>query len=101
MESGCFPVEANKRYVLFSIKNAAPELKPYVDEYTMTCSHEQEMNQVYVVFSTNSFVKAIDNKHDEGLPRELSYDDFQKWLAKCRARDTNMVLKKTTITINK
>ncbi|WP_278775382.1 DUF4384 domain-containing protein [Leyella stercorea] len=101
MESGCFPVEANKRYVLFSIKNAAPELKPYVDEYTMTCSHEQEMNQVYVVFSTNSFVKAIDNKHDEGLPRELSYDDFQKWLAKCRTRDTNMVLKKTTITINK
>ena len=101
MESGCFPVEANKRYVLFSIKNAAPELKPYVDEYTMTCSHEQEMNQVYVVFSTNSFVKAIDNKHDEGLPRELSYDDFQKWLAKCRARDTNMVLKKTTITIHK
>ena len=101
MEGGCFPVEANKRYVLFSIKNASPELKPYVDEYTMTCSHEQEMNQVYVVFSTNSFVKAIDSKHDEGLPRELSYDDFQKWLAKCRTRDSNMVLKKTTITINK
>ena len=101
MKEGSFNVEANKRYVLFSTQTAASELKPYVDEYTMTCTHDQEINQLYVIFSTSPFVKAIDDKLEKELPRELSNEDFQKWLAKCRTRDTNMVVKKTTITIRK
>lgn len=101
MNEGSFNVEANKRYVLFSTQTAASELKPYVDEYTMTCTHDQEINQLYVIFSTSPFVKAIDDKLEKELPRELSNEDFQKWLAKYRTRDTNMVVKKTTITIRK
>lgn len=101
MKEGFFNVEANKRYVLFSTQTAAFELKPYVDEYTMTCTHDQEINQLYVIFSTSPFVKAIDDKLEKELPRELSNEDFQKWLAKYRTRDTNMVVKKTTITIRK
>lgn len=101
MKEGSFNVEANKRYVLFSTQTATSELKPYVDEYTMTCTHDQEINQLYVIFSTSPFVKAIDNKFEKELPRELSNEDFQKWLAKYRTRDTNMVVKKTTITIRK
>ena len=101
MKEGFFNVEANKRYVLFSTQTAASELKPYVDEYTMTCTHDQEINQLYVIFSTSPFVKAIDDKLEKELPRELSNEDFQKWLAKYRIRDTNMVVKKTTITIRK
>lgn len=101
MNEGSFNVEANKRYVLFSTQTASSELKPYVDEYTMTCTHDQEINQLYVIFSTSPFVKAIDDKLEKELPRELSNEDFQKWLAKYRTRDTNMVVKKTTITIRK
>lgn len=101
MKEGSFNVEANKRYVLFSTQTAASEIKPYVDEYTMTCTHDQEINQLYVIFSTSPFVKAIDDKLEKELPRELSNEDFQKWLAKYRTRDTNMVVKKTTITIRK
>ena len=101
MKEGSFNVEANKRYVLFSTQTAASELKPYVDEYTMTCTHDQEINQLYFIFSTSPFVKAIDDKLEKELPRELSNEDFQKWLAKYRTRDTNMVVKKTTITIRK
>ena len=101
MKEGFFNVEANKRYVLFSTQTAASELKPYVDEYTMTCTHDQEINQLFVIFSTSPFVKAIDDKLEKELPRELSNEDFQKWLAKYRTRDTNMVVKKTTITIRK
>lgn len=101
MKEGFFNVEANKRYVLFSTQTATSELKPYVDEYTMTCTHDQEINQLYVIFSTTPFVKAIDDKLEKELPRELSNEDFQKWLAKYRTRDTNMVVKKTTITIRK
>lgn len=101
MNEGSFNVEANNRYVLFSTQTASSELKPYVDEYTMTCTHDQEINQLYVIFSTSPFVKAIDDKLEKELPRELSNEDFQKWLAKYRTRDTNMVVKKTTITIRK
>lgn len=101
MKEEFFNVEANKRYVLFSTQTAASEIKPYVDEYTMTCTHDQEINQLYVIFSTSPFVKAIDDKLEKELPRELSNEDFQKWLAKYRTRDTNMVVKKTTITIRK
>lgn len=101
MNEGSFNVKANKRYVLFSTQTASSELKPYVDEYTMTCTHDQEINQLYVIFSTSPFVKAIDDKLEKELPRELSNEDFQKWLAKYRTRDTNMVVKKTTITIRK
>lgn len=101
MKEGSFNVEANKRYVLFSTQTASSELKPYVDEYTMTCTHDQEINQLYVIFSTSPFVKAIDDKLEKELPRELSNEDFQKWLAKYRTRDTNMVVKKKTITIRK
>lgn len=101
MKEGFFNVEANKRYVLFSTQTASSELKPYVDEYTMTCTHDQEINQLYVIFSTSPFVKAIDDKLEKELPRELSNEDFQKWLAKYRTRDTNMVVKKKTITIRK
>lgn len=101
MKEGFFNVEANKRYVLFSTQTAASELKPYVDEYTMTCTHDQEINQLYMIFSTSPFVKAIDDKLEKELPRELSNEDFQKWLAKYRTRDTNMVVKKKTITIRK
>lgn len=101
MNEGSFNVEANKRYVLFSTQTASSELKPYVDEYTMTCTHDQEINQLYVIFSTSPFVKAIDDKLEKELPRELSNEDFRKWLTKYRTRDTNMVVKKTTITIRK
>lgn len=101
MKEGFFNVEANKRYVLFSAQTASSEIKPYVDEYTMTCTHDQEINQLYVIFSTSPFVKAIDDKLEKELPRELSNEDFQKWLAKYRTRDINMVVKKTTITIRK
>lgn len=101
MNEGSFNEEANKRYVLFSTQTASSELKPYVDEYTMTCTHDQEINQLYVIFSTSPFVKAIDDKLEKELPRELSNEDFQKWLVKYRTKDTNMVVKKTTITIRK
>lgn len=61
-EQGNVKVNANERYVFFSEKLSPQDLKPFVDEYTMTCSHIQELNQIYVIFSTNSFVKAVDGK---------------------------------------
>ena len=105
-QSGIFQVEANRRYVLFSAKND-PQL--YVDEYTMNTERSEEYYQIYVIFSPNLFVKAVDVASEKvvkgndiaGYPRELSFEDFHKWLAKCRRHDKDMCLKKIFISVKK
>lgn len=98
---GKVAVDANTRYVFFSQKDAAPLFTPnQVAEYNMTCEKASETNYIYVISSPNPFVKAIDNAK-EGLPRELSFDNFQKWLSKNRTQDKDMQVEIKTITINK
>lgn len=100
-KEGLVGVKANTRYVLFSEKTAAPLALPNeVDEYTMTCEKQSETNYIYVVCSPNPFVKALDQAV-EGLPRELSFADFQKWLTKNRTRDKEMQVEVKTITVSK
>lgn len=94
-------VEANKEYLFFSI---ATDKK--ADEYTLNCMRSQEQNTMFVIFSPNTFTKAVDkqagkNWRDEQLPRQLKYEDFMKWLAKNQTRDENMVVRHEIITIRK
>ena len=91
---------ANQRYVFFNVDEALPVEKPIVDLYKMTTLFPVEQNQVYVIFSTQPFVKAADAA-GKGQLRELKGEDFQKWLAKCRKRDTNMSVKMIPIAIKK
>lgn len=100
-EEGNVYVKANERYVFFSAKWASPDLRQYVDEYTMTCTHTQELNQIYIIFSSNSFVKALDSKKQENLPRELPNKEFQRWLSQKRVKDPAMVFKAKNLTIIK
>lgn len=90
--SGQHPVRHNEEYIFFSPQKAAKG-SGTVDEYTLTCTNEIERNQLYVIFSPKPFTKALDNQIDDGLPRQLSYEEFQKWLGKCRKRDTKMGVK--------
>jgi hypothetical protein len=104
--NGIYQVEADRKYILFSEK-AAP--RDQVDEYVLTANHDLEHNQVYVIFSPNQFVKAVDEASSRvadakgigGFPREVSFDDFHKWLAKCRRHDKDMCLKKILISVKK
>lgn len=98
---GVYSVEANRRYVFFSEKQAARADIPFVDEYTMTCSRSSETNMIYVIFSPNVFCKAVDSQSSGLLPRELPFGDLQKWLAKCRVRDKDMKMVLETINIKK
>ncbi len=100
-EQGNVKVNANERYVFFSEKCATSDLQSLVDEYTMTCSRSQELNEIYVIFSPNAFVKAVDNKEVESLPRELSMEDFHKWLSSNRVKDKDMNYKKISITVTR
>lgn len=105
-QDGIYRVDANKSYTLFSEK-AAPQ-KP-VDEYVLTAEKALEHNQLYVIFSPNQFIKAVDAASTKtsdasnigGFPRELSFNDFHKWLGKCQRSDKDMSLRKILITIKK
>ena len=88
----------DKPYVFFSCQKAE-ENPSDVDEYTMTCEHSMEQNTIYIVFSPNMFAKAIAEDGDAGLPRQLPLKEFQKWLGKCKAKDTSIQEKKKVITI--
>jgi len=90
---GIYPIKANQRYVFFNERLAPSSERPQVDEYVMTTERSSEYNQIYVIFSTNQFSKAVDGGVREGLPRELSQEDFHRWLAKCRKSDKDMNLR--------
>ena len=94
------PIEHDKPYIFFSTEHAGDKVH-LVDEYTMTCNNSVERNTIYVVFSPNEFAKANSNNVDELLPQELSFEEFQKWLAKGRRQDTKMNIWKESITISK
>ena len=98
---GIYPVKANQRYLFFNVKEAPQNERSYVDEYVMTCSRLSEQNHIYVIFSPNQFVKATDNKSNATLPRELKFEDFQRWLTKCRKHDKEMNLRMIPIIIKK
>lgn len=104
---GIYPVNANQRYIFFSPEEAPASERALVDEYAMTCERQTEYNFIYVIFSRNQFTKAVDTASDKqidgyaGVPRELSYENFQKWLTKCMKHDTEMNMKKIPITIKR
>lgn len=89
-KSGQMAVSANRRYVFFSTKDAETDLKPYVDEYVMTCANSVEYNRIYIIFSPHPFFKATDSSSIESLPRLLDFKSFQEWLVKCRKMDADM-----------
>ena len=100
-KDGKVEVDANTRYVFFNQKTAQPLFNSSdVDEYTMTCDKASETNYIYIISSPNPFIKAIDNAV-EGLPRELKYDDFQKWLSKNRTADKDMQVEIKMIVVKK
>ena len=94
-------IEANVDYLFFSATRDAR-----ADEYVLGCQKSSEQNALYVIFSPNTFTKAVDqragkNWRDEPLPRQLGYTEFMKWLARNQTRDENMVVHREVITIRK
>lgn len=97
---GNVAVKADKRYVFFSRKKATEGLRGCVEEYSLTAEGPNELNQLYVVFSSNPFVKAVDNATNEILPRQLDKKEFLKWLSSNRLKDDKMIFRKFDISIS-
>lgn len=67
---------------------------------TMTCSREIEYNDIYIIFSPNAFTKVNTNESTEDvLPRQLSFEDFQKWLVKLSKTDKEAIVNNKQISI--
>jgi hypothetical protein len=102
---GKVKIKAGKDYIFFSEKHADRTEMSIVTEYMMTCEKSSEQNFLYVIFSPNEFTKANDSDiHEESsyvLPREVTFEEFQKWLAKNRGRDKDMKNEVKSLTIKK
>ena len=103
---GSFKIEANIDYVLFSREQVYPYIDPSeVDEYTLFTEKERETNYIYAIYCKKEFVKAVDEQGvasgDRLLPRELSFEDFQKWMTRNRMYDTDMQVEIKPISISK
>lgn len=112
MRDGVFPVEAGKEYILFSREDADEALRPLTRRLKMNARNEADINQVYLIFSPNKFVKASDNsdlsktmidpktgKEISLMPRQTDFATFQKWLAKNRRHDKDLQIIKSLINV--
>lgn len=99
--NGFFDVKSNHKHLLFHKKYSDNLPEDVIDEFIMDTELEKESNRVIALFSPNKFFKATDSKIDEVLPRNLSYNDFEKWLSGIRKKDIDLVISETIITINK
>lgn len=98
---GAYVIEANKEYILFSRDDEEEHLKPFVRRCLMRSRDDHDVNQLYVIFSPNQFAHSADLGAGENLPRQLSFDNFQKWLGKSRRRDQDMTVQKYIVEIVK
>lgn len=98
---GSIAITGGKKYIFFDERNHTNQ-EEIVDQYQLTCEESDEYNRIYILFSPNEFSKANDkSSENEALPRSLSFENFQKWLTKCRVRDTKMQVTHKIILIKK
>ncbi len=98
-DSGIFSIKANRRYVLFHPDSSEDVDKTLVDEIITDTSLTKERNRVVCIFSPNKFYKAADTKTHIDIPRNLSYKNFQKWLATIKRKDVEVSIVELSILI--
>lgn len=92
-------VEADRQYVFFSAKNADYGVRSSdIDEYSMTCRGESEINSIYVLFSTKSFLGVCKNASDRST---IEYKAFRQWLTDTRVRNLDIQIEIKDILVRK
>ncbi len=98
MKGSFMEVNADEEYILFS--------EPQSPEYYMYTEEPTEIDMLTVIFSKTPFDKPIlqdanEEIADDGstLPKELSKDDFYKWLTKLRSIKEDTQVKEIMLSI--
>ena len=98
-EGKAVPIRHNQQYIFF---NRSVDPNPHVDEYQMSCSGDQEINNVIVVFSKNEFSIAITDRSGSKVSvPTVSCEKFYSWVQKCRAQDKDFQVEEYKIVISK
>ncbi len=92
---GLFPIRGGKEYFLFN-----KETDAMAQHYRLTTSHQQELNQLVIIYSPNPFVKCIDEVVDKKRPNSLVTSNFEKWLLKNQRADEGMAVNKLWLRIH-
>lgn len=95
ISSGVYKIEGGKEYILF---DPAHDIN-CKGKYKLSTKQSVETNEIVLVFSPNTFSKAIDNKAGINKANTLNIMDFQKWLLKAQQDDRNMFVEKKVIKI--
>lgn len=70
--------------------------------YHLVSNSESELNRIYIIFSPNKFTRPNDTVgSQEDLLPSLSFESFQKWLARSRKQDIEMAVLEQDIVISK
>lgn len=99
---GIVQVEGDKDYVFFHRDHDKLEERRIIDEYTLTAEKDVEYNDIYIIFSPQPFYKASSTaSSDELIPKELSFENFNKWMVQCLTKDSEMVVEKRLIKVTR
>ena len=97
--TGIHKVNSGKEYVFFDANGLKTNTD--IDELSLSSDKDLDNYKMYVLFSPNPFTKAVDTMTTENQPRQLSYDDFSKWLGKVRRREPKMGMKVIKFDVSK
>lgn len=92
--SGSVSVKGGKEYVFFD-----RSVDPAASYYKLSTDKIQEMNQLVVIFSPNTFTRIKDSSSESNKPNQLSHKEFAKWLLKNQRADKDMVVNRKWVTI--
>ena len=96
------PMSVKSKKSMLKMSRLSPQVKALEAKYgDDKQKYQQEVNQLYVVFSPNAFYKKVDCEIDKGLPRMLSAEAFQEWLSACRMKDPQMNVSRKILTVTK
>ena len=105
------PIVADTEYLFFSndTENKIYDdlASEYTDELVMVTDANEEYIDLYVIFSTEDFIKpTLDHSYQsEGqenfIPRSLPKFEFESWLSENRIRTENFLYKKLRLKIYK
>lgn len=90
-ETSSISIIRDKRYVFFSEKESSHQAEQDVDEYSLTCSgHENDYNDVIILFSTNNLIKENSHQIASNIPRQMPVKNFNEWLTQLKISDNNL-----------
>lgn len=98
-----YPIVANREYVFFSKRTAEPQYADFVTRMIVEARKKLDINELYIIFSPNKYTQTASttykhSNHDttdadiqaELMPRETTYQRFDKWLCKQRRHDADL-----------